>query len=118
MATIRKATLADRDQTLELLKQFPPDPEISHGARLDFTLAAYNAGPARVASLRREAATKGYDPNLWFGNVETIAAVRIGRETVTYVSNINKYYMAYSDFYRGNLQRELQIQSLANAPRN
>ncbi len=94
------------------------DPEIPDGARLDFTLAAYNAGPARVASLRREAATKGYDPNLWFGNVESIAAVRIGRETVTYVSNINKYYMAYTDFYRDNLQRELQIQSLANAPRN
>jgi membrane-bound lytic murein transglycosylase MltF len=94
------------------------DPEIPDGARLDFTLAAYNAGPARVASLRREAATKGYDPNLWFGNVESIAAVRIGRETVTYVSNINKYYMAYSDFYRDNLQRELQIQSLESAQRD
>ena len=94
------------------------DAEIPDGARLDFTLAAYNAGPARVASLRREAATKGYDPNLWFGNVEMIAAARIGRETVTYVSNINKYYMAYTDFYRDNLQRELQIRSLESAHRD
>jgi membrane-bound lytic murein transglycosylase MltF len=89
------------------------DPEIPDRARLDFTLAAYNAGPSRVASLRREAATKGYDPNLWFSNVEAIAASRIGAETVTYVSNINKYYMAYTEFYRDNLQRELEMRSLA-----
>ena len=29
------------------------------------------------------------------GNVERIASERIGRETVTYVSNIYKYYIAY-----------------------
>lgn len=59
------------------------------------SLAAYNAGPARVADLRREARKNGYDPNLWFNNVEIIAARRIGRETVTYVSNIFKYYIGY-----------------------
>jgi membrane-bound lytic murein transglycosylase MltF len=59
------------------------------------SLAAYNAGPARVASLRREAAANGYDPQTWFDNVEIIAARRIGRETVTYVSNIFKYYVGY-----------------------
>lgn len=60
-----------------------------------FTLAAYNAGPARIAALRREAATENYDPNQWFNNVEIIAARRIGRETVTYVSNVFKYYIGY-----------------------
>lgn len=35
------------------------------------------------------------DPNRWFNNVELIAAERIGSETVTYVSNIYKYYIAY-----------------------
>ena len=60
-----------------------------------FSLAAYNAGPARVAKLRREARESGLDPNLWFGNVEIIAARRIGRETVTYVANIYKYYVGY-----------------------
>lgn len=59
------------------------------------TLAAYNAGPAKVARLRREASENGYDPNVWFDHVEIIAARRIGRETVTYVSNIFKYYVGY-----------------------
>ena len=60
-----------------------------------FTLAAYNAGPARVAKLRQKAKAAGLDPNQWFGNVEVIAAREIGRETVDYVSNIYKYYTAY-----------------------
>ena len=60
-----------------------------------FTFAAYNAGPGRVRQLRREAASRGLDPNVWFGQVERIASERIGRETVTYVSNIYKYYVAY-----------------------
>jgi membrane-bound lytic murein transglycosylase MltF len=60
-----------------------------------FTFASYNAGPARVRQLRKEAQTRGLDPNVWFGNVEQIASERIGRETVTYVSNIYKYYVAY-----------------------
>jgi membrane-bound lytic murein transglycosylase MltF len=60
-----------------------------------FAVASYNAGPARIAGLRREAAKMGLDPNRWFGNVEVVAAKRIGRETVTYVSNIYKYYVTY-----------------------
>jgi membrane-bound lytic murein transglycosylase MltF len=60
-----------------------------------FAFAAYNAGPARVRQLRREAASRGLDANVWFNNVERIASERIGRETVTYVSNIYKYYVAY-----------------------
>ena len=59
------------------------------------TFASYNAGPGRVRQLRREAKERGLDPNVWFGNVERIASERIGRETVTYVSNIFKYYVAY-----------------------
>jgi membrane-bound lytic murein transglycosylase MltF len=60
-----------------------------------FTFASYNAGPGRIRQLRREAASRGLDPNIWFGNVEQVASERIGRETVTYVSNIYKYYLAY-----------------------
>ena len=60
-----------------------------------FTFASYNAGPGRVRQLRREAEKRGLNPNVWFGNVEQIASERIGRETVTYVSNIYKYYIAY-----------------------
>ncbi len=60
-----------------------------------FAFAAYNAGPARIAGLRKEAAKRGFDPNKWFNNVEIIASEKIGRETVTYVANIYKYYIAY-----------------------
>jgi hypothetical protein len=58
-------------------------------------MAAYNAGPTRVARLRAKAARAGFDPNQWFQNVEVIAGREIGRETVQYVSNIYKYYVAY-----------------------
>jgi len=60
-----------------------------------FTFASYNAGPAKVASLRRRAKSMGLNPNKWFRNVEVAAARVIGRETVQYVSNIFKYYTAY-----------------------
>ena len=59
------------------------------------TFAAYNAGPGRLRQLRREADKRGLNPNVWFGNVERVASERIGRETVTYVSNIYKYYITY-----------------------
>ena len=38
---------------------------------------------------------RGFNPNVWFDNVERITGERIGRETVHYVSNIFKYYVAY-----------------------
>jgi membrane-bound lytic murein transglycosylase MltF len=59
------------------------------------TFASYNAGPGRIRQLRRETKERGLNPNVWFGNVERIASERIGRETVTYVSNIFKYYITY-----------------------
>jgi membrane-bound lytic murein transglycosylase MltF len=56
--------------------------------------------------LRREAQKRGLDPNVWFGNVERIASERIGRETVTYVSNIYKYYVAYKLISAENARRK------------
>jgi len=73
--------------------------------RLLFAFAAYNAGPGRVRQLRREAADRGLDPNIWFNNVERIASERVGRETVTYVSNIYKYYVTYLLIQGEYLQR-------------
>jgi membrane-bound lytic murein transglycosylase MltF len=61
-----------------------------------FAFAAYNAGPNRIRSLRKEAADRHLDPNVWFDNVERMVSEHIGRETVQYVSNIYKYYIAYS----------------------
>jgi membrane-bound lytic murein transglycosylase MltF len=71
-----------------------------------FTFASYNAGPGRVSQLRREAEKRGLNQNVWFGNVEQIASERIGRETVTYVSNIFKYYIAYRLVEEENARRE------------
>jgi membrane-bound lytic murein transglycosylase MltF len=71
-----------------------------------FAFAAYNAGPARIERLRKTAAQRGLNPNVWFGNVELIAAEKIGRETVTYVSNIFKYYVAYTLVMEAEQARE------------
>ena len=71
-----------------------------------FTFAAYNAGPGRIGQLRRLAAQRGLDPNVWFNNVELIAAEKIGRETVTYVSNIYKYYLAYQMIEEERVERQ------------
>ena len=60
-----------------------------------FGFAAYNMGPSRVAQLRKEAARRGLEPNTWFGNVEYVAAEKVGQEPVAYVGNIYKYYVAY-----------------------
>jgi len=57
--------------------------------------ASYNAGPNRIARLRKKAASEGLDANQWFGNVELVAAKEVGQETVQYVTNIYKYYVAY-----------------------
>jgi membrane-bound lytic murein transglycosylase MltF len=82
------------------------DPEMDNFNRTMFAFAAYNAGPARIRKLRTKAAEQGYDPNLWFDNVEVMAAKDIGRETVQYVSNILKYYVAYSLSTKKQLERD------------
>jgi membrane-bound lytic murein transglycosylase MltF len=81
-----------------------------------FAFASYNAGPGRVAQLRREAAKRGLDPNRWFNNVELVAADRIGSETVNYVSNIYKYYTAYKLLVAQDEERRKARESVT-APR-
>src|SRR5271169_332963 len=71
------------------------DPKIDRLNKTLFVFASYNAGPNRIAKLRKEATDMGLDPNVWFNNVEVVAAKEIGQETVTYVANIYKYYVAY-----------------------
>ncbi len=92
-----------------------PAPEISELNKTLFTFASYNAGPAKVARLRREAEDEGLDPNTWFGHVEHIAARRIGRETVQYVSNISKYYVAYKIVANQKPDRTLAREKLETA---
>ena len=78
-----------------MVDQYYKDEPMTDLNKALMTLASYNAGPGRMRKLRRETAERGLDPNVWFGNVERIVSERIGRETVTYVSNIYKYYIAY-----------------------
>jgi hypothetical protein len=58
---------------------------------------------------------RGLDRNLWFNNVERVAAERIGRETVTYVSNIYKYYVACLLIQGEYLQRR-QMKKVCDQP--
>jgi membrane-bound lytic murein transglycosylase MltF len=71
------------------------DPQITPLNQALLALGAYNAGPSRMMKMRSHAQEKGYDPNVWFDNVELVAAEEIGRETVQYVSNIYRYYLTY-----------------------
>ncbi len=71
------------------------DPELDAFNQSLFALAAYNAGPTRIAQLRTRTAESDLNPNLWFDNVELVVAREVGREPVQYVSNIYKYYVAY-----------------------
>jgi len=71
------------------------DPGIDQMNKTLFTFAAYNAGQNRIVRLRKETREQGLDANKWFGNVELVVAKDIGQETVQYVANIYKYYVAY-----------------------
>jgi membrane-bound lytic murein transglycosylase MltF len=82
--------------------------------KLLFAFAAYNAGAGRIHALRVEAARQGLDPNVWIDNVEMIAAARIGTETVTYVANIYKYYIAYKLIALQEDDKKKTMESLGN----
>ena len=81
-----------------------------------FAFAAYNAGPAKIQSLRREAEAQNLDPNLWFNNVERVAAARVGQETVRYVRNIYKYYVAYKLIEDADAAKKAAIATTAPVP--
>ena len=78
-----------------MVDQYFKDEPMDNLNKALMTFASYNCGPGRMRQLRREAEKRGLDRNVWFGNVERVASEKIGRETVTYVSNIYKYYIAY-----------------------
>jgi membrane-bound lytic murein transglycosylase MltF len=78
-----------------MMDEFYRDEPMDEMNKALMTLASYNAGPGRMRQIRRETARRGLDANKWFGNVERVVSEKIGRETVTYVSNIYKYYVAY-----------------------
>lgn len=79
----------------QLMTRYFPDANFSEADRPLFAFASYNAGPGRIAGLRKEAQRRGLDPDQWFNNVELVVAEKVGIETTAYVRNIYKYYAAY-----------------------
>lgn len=90
-----------------LLQRF--EPELNIGERTWFALAAYNAGLGHVRDARRLARKKGWDADVWFGNVEKAMLLLAkkeyaqsakhgyvrGHEPVNYVRQIRDRYLAY-----------------------
>ena len=79
----------------QLMTKYFPDAKFSEVDRSFFAFASYNAGPGKIARMRKEAEKRGLDPDVWLNNVELVTAQKIGIETTTYVRNIFKYYVAY-----------------------
>ena len=76
-------------------RYFDPRKEMSEGARVRMTLAAYNAGPARVLKAIQLAKKMKLDENAWFRQVELVM-LKMGKvEPVSYVSEINKRYVSF-----------------------
>ena len=78
-----------------LADTYVSDPAIDPKNRTLMSFAAYNAGPGNLRKFRAVTHLTGLDPNVWFNNVELGAAKVLGWETVQYVGNIYKYYIAY-----------------------
>lgn len=78
-----------------LMTTYFPDAQFSEFDRPLFAFASYNAGPGKIAKMRKLAAKRGLDPDKWLNNVEIVTAEKVGIETTTYVRNIFKYYAAY-----------------------
>jgi membrane-bound lytic murein transglycosylase MltF len=95
VSTADKNILAGVRMLRNIADTYFSDPGIDPVNKTLFTFASYNAGPNRIARLRKKAAADGLDPNKWFGNVELEVAEDVGQETVTYVDNIYKYFIAY-----------------------
>jgi membrane-bound lytic murein transglycosylase MltF len=78
-----------------IMENYFQDAHFDEMNRTLFAFAAYNAGPSRVAKLRKVARERGLDPDVWFENVEIVVSEKVGRETTTYARNILKYYYSY-----------------------
>lgn len=90
-----------------LKEHFFSTPDYTEAESLNFTLAAYNAGPTRIRQLQRLAERQGLDPYKWFYNVEQLARTRIGQETVNYVISIQKHRVALESAQRLELEKSL-----------
>jgi membrane-bound lytic murein transglycosylase MltF len=99
-----------------MIDQFYKNEPMTELDKMLFTFASYNAGPGRMNTMRKETQKRGLNPNVWFGNVERIVSEKIGQETVSYVSNIYKYYIAYKLTAEEQAERRKLKQQTSNKP--
>ena len=83
--------------------------------RFYFALASYNAGPTRIKNLRKKAGAQGFNPNLWFNNVDIVVQKHVGMQPVVYVGNIYRYYTIYRQIYSLN-NSALQVTTFYQTP--
>ena len=93
----------------QLMTRYFKDAHFSAVDRPLFAFASYNAGPGNIAKMRKEAAARGLNPDVWFNNVEIVVAEKIGIETTTYVRNIYKYYASYYLLKEAQAQRSRAV---------
>ncbi|MCD9498348.1 lytic transglycosylase F [Photobacterium carnosum] len=86
-----------------LQNQYFSSDKIDYDNKIYLSLAAYNAGPGNINKMRRYAKEQGYNPNIWFNNVELITRKHIGLQPIVYVNNINRYFIVYKQIMK--LQR-------------
>lgn len=95
-----------------LMTQYFKDANFDEFNRSLFAFASYNAGPGKVAGLRKLAAERRLNPDVWLHNVEIVASEKIGKETTTYVRNIVKYFYSYKLMNELVAERHKQRQML------
>jgi membrane-bound lytic murein transglycosylase MltF len=93
-------------------KRYFDDPDLDPAVRADLLIASYNAGPNKIVRMRGKAEEMGLDPDKWFYNVERAARRYIGRETVQYVANVNKYYFSFKLMLEKHQKREAEREAL------
>lgn len=80
-----------------LRDHYVDQPNVGDVDRLMLVLASYNAGPTRIARLRKTAR----DPDVWFESVEWSVWSVVGSETVDYVRNVFRYYVTFKTMSEG-----------------
>ena len=61
-----------------------------------FAFASYNAGPARIRGLRKLAAQRGLNPNVWFNNVDASSPRRSAARRRPTSATSTSYCVAYT----------------------